>query len=178
MRTMAQPILWISPPGFPPGATIGYAKSQVRDILKAEFNKSVELQVCKAPRETSQSTLGCLMSASSFAPRSLFRLCLQVVNPPPRFIFRVVSGPVVYTAISVIGALQRSRRRFMSVTPSWISPDREYQIHTGTSSSRRPPLLIISSRSTESPGALHCTRFVVFFSRYSPVQCCSLFPVT
>lgn len=31
--------------GFPSGATVGYAKAQVRDILKAEFNKSVELQV-------------------------------------------------------------------------------------------------------------------------------------
>lgn len=31
--------------GFPAGATVGYAKSQVRDILKGEFNKSVELQV-------------------------------------------------------------------------------------------------------------------------------------
>uniref|UniRef100_A0A3Q4HRV7 UPF0606 protein KIAA1549-like n=1 Tax=Neolamprologus brichardi TaxID=32507 RepID=A0A3Q4HRV7_NEOBR len=30
--------------GFPAGATVGYAKSQVRDILKGEFNKSVELQ--------------------------------------------------------------------------------------------------------------------------------------
>lgn len=31
--------------GFPPGVTVGYAKSQVKDILKLEFNKSVELQV-------------------------------------------------------------------------------------------------------------------------------------
>lgn len=35
----------ISFEGFPPGVTVGYAKSQVKDILKAEFNKSVELQV-------------------------------------------------------------------------------------------------------------------------------------
>lgn len=35
----------LSPEGFPSGATVGYAKSQVRDILKWEFNKSVELQV-------------------------------------------------------------------------------------------------------------------------------------
>lgn len=45
MLTRATPALLISPPGFPPGATIGYAKSQVRDVLKAEFNKSIELQV-------------------------------------------------------------------------------------------------------------------------------------
>lgn len=31
--------------GFPSGATVGYAKTQIRDILKVEFNKSVELQV-------------------------------------------------------------------------------------------------------------------------------------
>ncbi|XP_055365640.1 UPF0606 protein KIAA1549 isoform X7 [Betta splendens] len=82
---------------FPSGATVGYAKSQIRDILKAEFNKSVEL---------------------------------QIVNPPPKFLFRVVSGPIVYTAISVINALQRSRRRFLSVSPNWTSPDSKYQVHT------------------------------------------------
>lgn len=37
----------ISSEGFPPGVTVGYAKSQVKDVLKAEFNKSVELQVNK-----------------------------------------------------------------------------------------------------------------------------------
>ncbi|KAM7414185.1 hypothetical protein PAMA_019144 [Pampus argenteus] len=83
--------------GFPSGATVGYAKSQVRDILKWEFNKSVEL---------------------------------QVVNPPPKFVFRVVSGPVVYTAISVINALRRSGRRFLSVSPNWTTPDSKYQVHT------------------------------------------------
>ncbi|XP_026221713.1 UPF0606 protein KIAA1549 isoform X3 [Anabas testudineus] len=82
---------------FPSGATVGYAKSQIRDILKAEFNKSVEL---------------------------------QVVEPPPKFVFRAVSGPIVYTAISVINALQRSRRRFMSVSPNWTLPDSKYQVHT------------------------------------------------
>ncbi|XP_039989470.1 UPF0606 protein KIAA1549 [Xiphias gladius] len=83
--------------GFPSGATVGYAKSQIRDILKVEFNKSVEL---------------------------------QVLDPPPKFVFRVVSGPVVYTAISVINALRRSGRRFLSVSPSWTTPDSKYQVHT------------------------------------------------
>ncbi|XP_034540771.1 UPF0606 protein KIAA1549 [Notolabrus celidotus] len=83
--------------GFPSAATVGYAKTQVRDILKVEFNKSVEL---------------------------------QVVDPPPKFTFRVVSGPVVYTAISVINALRRSGRRFLSVSPNWTTPDRKFQIHT------------------------------------------------
>lgn len=38
-------MLMLSSKGFSSGATVGYAKSQVRDILKGEFNKSVELQV-------------------------------------------------------------------------------------------------------------------------------------
>ncbi|XP_047452179.1 UPF0606 protein KIAA1549 isoform X2 [Mugil cephalus] len=83
--------------GFPSGATVGYAKTQIRDILKVEFNKSVEL---------------------------------QVVDPPPRFVFRVVSGPVLYTAISVINALRRSGRRFLSLSPSWTTPNTKYQVHT------------------------------------------------
>ncbi|CAB1437415.1 unnamed protein product [Pleuronectes platessa] len=83
--------------GFPSGATVGYAKSQIRDILKVEFNKSVEL---------------------------------QVVDPPPKFMFRVVSGPVVYTAISIINTLRRSGRRFLSVSPNWTTPDNKYQVHT------------------------------------------------
>ncbi|KAG7521648.1 hypothetical protein JOB18_003626 [Solea senegalensis] len=83
--------------GFPSGATVGHAKSQIRDILKMEFNKSVEL---------------------------------QVVDPPPKFVFRVVSGPVVYTAISVVNTLRRSRRRFLYVSPNWTTPDRKYHVHT------------------------------------------------
>ncbi|XP_056243709.1 UPF0606 protein KIAA1549 isoform X2 [Seriola aureovittata] len=83
--------------GFPSGATVGYAKSLIKDILKVEFNKSVEL---------------------------------QVVDPPPNFVFRVVSGPVVYTAISVINTLRRSGRRFLSVSPNWTTPNNKYQVHT------------------------------------------------
>uniref|UniRef100_A0A667YXC8 Si:ch211-1e14.1 n=1 Tax=Myripristis murdjan TaxID=586833 RepID=A0A667YXC8_9TELE len=54
----------------------------------------------------------------------------EVVDPPPKFVFRAVSGPVVYTAISVINALRRSGRRFLSVSPSWTIPDHKYQVHT------------------------------------------------
>lgn len=36
-----------SPTGFPLGSTAGFAKAKVREILKAEFNRSVELQVNK-----------------------------------------------------------------------------------------------------------------------------------
>uniref|UniRef100_A0A8C4Z1K5 Si:ch211-1e14.1 n=1 Tax=Gadus morhua TaxID=8049 RepID=A0A8C4Z1K5_GADMO len=83
--------------GFPSGATVGYAKTQIRDILKSEFNKPVEL---------------------------------QVLVPPPKFVFRVVSGPVVYTAIAVTNALRRSGRRFLSVAPGWTQPDNKYLAHS------------------------------------------------
>ncbi|XP_061629254.1 UPF0606 protein KIAA1549 isoform X9 [Phyllopteryx taeniolatus] len=83
--------------GLPSGAKVGYAKSQVGEILKREFNKSVEL---------------------------------QVIEPPPKFVFRVVSDAVVYTAISVINAIQRSGRRFLSVSPYWMTQDNKYKVHT------------------------------------------------
>ncbi|XP_064785654.1 UPF0606 protein KIAA1549-like isoform X2 [Oncorhynchus masou masou] len=83
--------------GFPPGATVGYAKSQIRDVLKTEFNKSIELQVAKSP---------------------------------PDFVFRAVSGPVVFTAISVINALRQSGRRFQPISHYWKVPDHQYQVHS------------------------------------------------
>ncbi|XP_061773846.1 UPF0606 protein KIAA1549-like isoform X4 [Nerophis ophidion] len=55
---------------------------------------------------------------------------LQVIEPPPKFVFRVVSGPAVYTAISVVNALRRSGHRFLSVSPNWVIPDNKYQVHT------------------------------------------------
>ncbi|XP_026143028.1 UPF0606 protein KIAA1549-like isoform X1 [Carassius auratus] len=86
--------------GFPPGSTAGYAKAKVREILKAEYNRSVELQVVKAP---------------------------------PDFVFRAVSGAVVYTAISVINALTISARTtssFISVSPISPIPGLQYHVHT------------------------------------------------
>uniref|UniRef100_A0A668V1Q2 Uncharacterized protein n=1 Tax=Oreochromis aureus TaxID=47969 RepID=A0A668V1Q2_OREAU len=59
----------------------------------------------------------------------LLQLCI-VVDPPPKFVFRVVSGPVVYTGISVVNALRRSGRRFLSVSPNWSTPDKNYQVHS------------------------------------------------
>lgn len=51
--------------------------------------------------------------------------------PPPEMSFRAVSGPVVYTAISVANALQKVAHRFLSVSPNWTTPERKYHIHTG-----------------------------------------------
>ncbi|XP_058243960.1 UPF0606 protein KIAA1549 isoform X1 [Hemibagrus wyckioides] len=86
--------------GFPLGSTAGYAKAKVREILKAEFNRSVELQVVKSP---------------------------------PDFVFRAVSGPVVYTAISVMNALRRytyTSDTILSVSPISPEPGLQYCIHS------------------------------------------------
>lgn len=51
----------------------------------------------------------------------------------------------------------------MSVTPSWVLPDRKYQIHTGKFSFHWPPFLINSSQfSTNSPKALHFIYLFIF----------------
>ncbi|XP_060779657.1 UPF0606 protein KIAA1549-like isoform X2 [Neoarius graeffei] len=86
--------------GFPLGSTAGYAKAKVREILKSEFNRSVELQVVKSP---------------------------------PDFVFRAVSGPVVYTAISVMNALRRftyTSDTILSVSPISPVPGLQYHIHS------------------------------------------------
>lgn len=62
---------------------------------------------------------------------------MKVVDQPPKFVFRVVSGPAVYTAISVVNALRRSGRRFVSVSPNWTTPDSKYQVHTGKSTQNK-----------------------------------------
>lgn len=57
------------------------------------------------------------------------------MKAPPDFVFRAVSGAVVYTAISVINALRISARTtssFMSVSPISPVPGLQYHVHTGT----------------------------------------------
>ncbi|KPP65077.1 hypothetical protein Z043_116528 [Scleropages formosus] len=86
--------------GFPVDSTVGYAKSHLREILRSEFNRSVELQVLKAP---------------------------------PNFIFRVVSGPVLYTAAAVINVLRQSARSSpvaQTASPVYAPPDLQYQVHS------------------------------------------------
>ncbi|KAM4711737.1 UPF0606 protein KIAA1549 [Anableps anableps] len=80
------------------GSSAGF--SHVRDVLRREFNRSVELQFLRTP--------------SSFA-------------------FRVVSGPMIFTAISVINTLRQSPRSsgpIPTVSPLYTIPDLWYQIHT------------------------------------------------
>ncbi|XP_038564602.1 UPF0606 protein KIAA1549-like isoform X2 [Micropterus salmoides] len=80
------------------GSSAGF--TQVRDLLKREFNRSVELQFLRTP--------------SSFA-------------------FRVVSGPLIFTAMSVINALRQPPRGsgpIPSVSPLYTVPDLRYQVHT------------------------------------------------
>uniref|UniRef100_A0A3P9MWF4 UPF0606 protein KIAA1549-like n=1 Tax=Poecilia reticulata TaxID=8081 RepID=A0A3P9MWF4_POERE len=74
--------------------------SHVRDVLRREFNRSIELQFLRTP--------------SSFA-------------------FRVVSGPMIFTAVSVINALRQSPRSsgpLPTVSPLYTIPDLWYQIHS------------------------------------------------
>uniref|UniRef100_A0A1A8GVN4 KIAA1549 n=1 Tax=Nothobranchius korthausae TaxID=1143690 RepID=A0A1A8GVN4_9TELE len=80
------------------GSAAGF--SQVRELLKREFNRSVELQFLRTP--------------SSFA-------------------FRAVSGPVIFTAMSVINALRWSSRGLgpvPTVSPLFTIPDLRYQVHS------------------------------------------------
>ncbi|KAI5623863.1 UPF0606 protein KIAA1549 isoform X3 [Silurus asotus] len=97
---LTKPDTYLVRVGFPLGSTAGYAKAKVREILKAEFNRSVELQVVKSP---------------------------------PDFVFRAVSGPVVYTAISVMNALRRfafTSDTILSVSPISPVPGLQYHIHS------------------------------------------------
>ncbi|XP_075328501.1 UPF0606 protein KIAA1549 isoform X2 [Odontesthes bonariensis] len=80
------------------GSSAGF--SQVRDNLRREFNRSVELQFLRTP--------------SSFA-------------------FRVVSGPMIFTAISVINALRQTPRSsgpIPTVSSLFTVPDLRYQVHS------------------------------------------------
>ncbi|MEQ2219381.1 hypothetical protein XENOCAPTIV_016897 [Xenoophorus captivus] len=90
------------------GSSAGF--SHVRDVLRKEFNRSVELQTC-------------------FLTSFLF----QFLRTPSSFAFRVVSGPMIYTAISVINALRQSPRSsgpIPTVSPLYTIPDLGYQIHS------------------------------------------------
>lgn len=57
----------------------------------------------------------------------------QFLRTPSSFAFRVVSGPLIFTAISVINALRRSARGsglFPNVSPLYTVPEPRYQVHT------------------------------------------------
>ncbi|KAG7215110.1 hypothetical protein INR49_022758 [Caranx melampygus] len=80
------------------GSLAGF--TQVRDLLKRQFNRSVELQFLRTPSSSA---------------------------------FRVVSGPLIFTAVSVINALRQPPRSFGPVptlSPLYTIPDLRYQIHT------------------------------------------------
>ncbi|KAA0715127.1 hypothetical protein E1301_Tti008822 [Triplophysa tibetana] len=58
---------------------------------------------------------------------------IRVVEAPPDFVFRAVSGAVVYTAISVINALRPSAQTtssYISVSPNSPLPGRQYHVHS------------------------------------------------
>uniref|UniRef100_A0A672YTJ8 Si:dkeyp-27e10.3 n=1 Tax=Sphaeramia orbicularis TaxID=375764 RepID=A0A672YTJ8_9TELE len=95
---ITKPEMYLVRVGNSKGSSAGF--SQVRELLKREFNRSVELQFLRTP--------------SSFA-------------------FRVVSGPLIYTSISVINALRppvRTSGPVPTVSPLYTIPDLTYQIHS------------------------------------------------
>ncbi|KTG01501.1 hypothetical protein cypCar_00039059 [Cyprinus carpio] len=99
---ITKPDMYLVRVGMPSGSSVAFAKAHVWEILRREFNRSVELQVLKAP---------------------------------PNFIFRAVSGPLVYTAISVINAVRQSvhstsSSSILSVTTIYAVPDYKHQVHT------------------------------------------------
>lgn len=60
-------------------------------------------------------------------------LSLQFLRTPSSFAFRVVSGPLIFTAISVINTLRQPPRSFGPipiVSPLYTIPDLRYQVHT------------------------------------------------
>ncbi|XP_017349529.1 UPF0606 protein KIAA1549 isoform X2 [Ictalurus punctatus] len=88
--------------GMPSATSVAFAKAHVKEILRREFNRTVELQVLKAP---------------------------------PNFVFRAVSGPLVYTAVSIINTLRQSARStssstILTVTPIYPVPDNINQVHS------------------------------------------------
>lgn len=61
----------------------------------------------------------------------------QVLKAPPNFVFRAVSGPLVYTAVSIINTLRQSARStssstLLTVTPIYTVPENINQVHSGS----------------------------------------------
>ncbi|KAM9467973.1 UPF0606 protein KIAA1549 [Clarias gariepinus] len=88
--------------GMPSSTSVAFAKAHVKEILRREFNRTVELQVLKAP---------------------------------PNFVFRAVSGPLIYTAVSIINALRQSAHStssstILTVTPIYPVPEHINQVHS------------------------------------------------
>ncbi|XP_076861310.1 UPF0606 protein KIAA1549 isoform X2 [Brachyhypopomus gauderio] len=99
---ITKPDMYLVRVGMPSTASVSFAKAHVREILRREYNRSVELQVLKAP---------------------------------PNFVFRAVSGPLVYTAVSIINALRQSARStsssaILAVMPIYAVPDHKYHVHS------------------------------------------------
>ncbi|XP_077565256.1 UPF0606 protein KIAA1549 isoform X2 [Stigmatopora nigra] len=84
--------------GGPRGSAAGFGR--VRDLLRREFNTSLELQFSR---------------------------------PPSSFAFRAVSGPLIYTAISIINALHGARHLSGPLPPVstfYAVPDFRYHVHS------------------------------------------------
>lgn len=124
----------------------------------------------------------------------LFCVLVKVAKNPPDFVFRAVSGPVVYTAISVINALRRSSRHFLSISHYWKVPDHQYQVHSGKTTvlcgtiqaTSEIEILIVHPQQNgilvfvwvfyAVQYVFECLDLTLPFC--FPVQCCSLCPAT
>lgn len=80
-----------------------------------------------------------MLSSFEYLPSHLSNLELTLLLPPQflrtpsSFSFRVVSGPLIFTAMSVINALrqpQRSSGPVPTVSPLYTVPNLRYQIHS------------------------------------------------
>nr|XP_684863.4 UPF0606 protein KIAA1549 isoform X2 [Danio rerio] len=98
--SITKPDTYLTRVGFPPGSTVGYAKAKVREILKAEYNRSVELQVVKAP------------------PDFVFRAVSGTA------VYTAAS------VINALKNSARTINSFISVSPISPEPDRQYHVHT------------------------------------------------
>ncbi|XP_036376468.1 UPF0606 protein KIAA1549-like [Megalops cyprinoides] len=97
---ITRPDMYLVRVGLPLGTTTGYAKSLMRDVLKSEFNRSVELQVLKAP------------------PDFTFR----VVSGPAVY--------TEIAVINSLQQSPRSAATILSASPVSAVPDPKFQVHS------------------------------------------------
>ncbi|KAG7454283.1 hypothetical protein MATL_G00257970 [Megalops atlanticus] len=97
---ITRPDMYLVRVGLPLGSTTGYAKSLMRDVLKSEFNCSVELQVLKAP------------------PDFTFR----VVSGPAVY--------TEIAVINALHQSPRSAATILSASPVRAVPDPKFQVHS------------------------------------------------
>uniref|UniRef100_A0A3Q2NWV2 UPF0606 protein KIAA1549-like n=1 Tax=Fundulus heteroclitus TaxID=8078 RepID=A0A3Q2NWV2_FUNHE len=126
----SSPVIPVSAATPGPSATNTPDRAATGTPAAAETSTSVGITAATSRETTAAPTTSRQFLCNADRAAYLTQTGKSVVNPPPQFVFRAVSGPVVYTAISVINALRRSGRRFLHVSPNSTTPDQKYQVHT------------------------------------------------